>query len=293
MIFVVYSFSLLGVSGMLTLYSPAKINLFLQILSRQDDGYHRLATLMQTIKLADTLHVALADQDELTCTDPSIPTDGSNLVLKAARLFREISGLSVGIRVHLEKKIPHQAGLGGGSSNAATTLWALNQLTGQTLSTFQLMQASGKIGSDIPFFFSKGTAFCTGRGEIVQALPPFQNESVTIVKPTEGLETARIYGQLDLNDTCKENSERLLHSFMYPNQIPLLVNDLEKPAFGCLPQLEDLKRQLQRSGFKSVLMSGSGSAFFCLGQSEKELPTDLFSCQTSFVNRSAENWYTL
>ncbi|MBS4168341.1 4-(cytidine 5'-diphospho)-2-C-methyl-D-erythritol kinase [Parachlamydia sp. AcF125] len=278
---------------MLTLYSPAKINLFLKILSKQSDGYHRLATLMQTIRLADVLHISLADWDELTCTDPSIPTDDSNLILKAAKLFRAISGLSVGIKVHLEKKIPHQAGLGGGSGNAATTLWALNELTGKKLSTQELLRSSEKIGSDVPFFFSQGTALCTGRGEIVQSLAPFSNQPVTIIKPQEGLATAQIYGKLDLKEIGKEDPDLLLASFMDPQQAPILVNDLEKPAFSCLPMLEDLKRQLQKSGFKSVLMSGSGSAFFCLGHANIHLLKGMFYCQTSFLNRSPGSWYSV
>src|ERR1700733_15970617 len=116
---------------MLTLLSPAKLNLFLRIVRRRPDGYHDLASLFQTVSLADTLHFSLSERDQLTCTDPALLTDHTNLVLKAVDLFRKKTGLSFGLKIHLEKHIPYQSGLGGGSSNAATTLWALNQLTKQ------------------------------------------------------------------------------------------------------------------------------------------------------------------
>src|SRR5262249_13981075 len=108
---------------MLTLLSPAKINLFLRILGKRPDGYHELASLFQAIDLADTIHFSLSDADHLTCTDPAIPVDRSNLIWKSVNLFRRKTGLNFHLKIHLEKKIPHQAGLGGGSSNAATTLW--------------------------------------------------------------------------------------------------------------------------------------------------------------------------
>lgn len=277
---------------MLSLYSPAKINLFLQILARRADGYHQLATLMQTIGLSDRLHIELADRDELTCTDASIPTDETNLVRKASTLFRQASDLNVHCKVHLEKQIPHQAGLGGGSSNAATTLWALNQLTGKPFTTQQLLEISAQIGSDIPFFFSQGTAYCSGRGEIVEAVPYTSAETVTIVKPMEGLATALIYKSLDLDHVCKRSSQEVLKSFRSQN--PLYFNDLEQPAFTCMPMLSTLKKTLCESGFKTVLMSGSGSAFFCLGEGQLDhLPSNLYSCVTSFTKRTPDSWYTL
>jgi len=279
---------------MLSLYSPAKINLFLQILARRSDGYHQLATLMQTIGLADQLHIELADRDVLTCTDSTIPTDETNLVRKASKLFRQVSGLNVHCNVHLEKKIPHQAGLGGGSSNAATTLWALNQLTGKSFTTQQLLEMSAQIGSDIPFFFSEGTAYCSGRGEIVESVAYAPAELVTIVKPVEGLATALIYKSLNLDGVCKKCPEEVLKSFKQHNQEPLHFNDLEKPAFANMPSLASLKNTLCQTGFKTVLMSGSGSAFFCLGEGNLDhLPTNLYSCSTRFIKRTPDSWYTL
>lgn len=276
---------------MLTLLSPAKINLFLQILFRRPDGFHQLATLMQAIQLADIVHFSLAEKDELTCTDPSLPTDETNLVLKAAALYRRLSGVPIYVKVALEKKIPCEAGLGGGSSNAATTLWALNQLAGKPLTTAQLMEGSAQIGSDIPFFFSEGTAYCSGRGEIIKPIQSLSYGPVTIVKPSEGLSTQTIYKSLDLSQLVKRDSELVLETFL--NSKPVFFNDLEQPAFACLPKLAELKQHLKKTGFETVLMSGSGSAFFCLGEKNCPIPDNLYCTSTYFLNRSADNWYSL
>lgn len=157
---------------MLTLISPAKVNLFLRVLGKRPDGYHELASLFQAIDLADTLHFTLSKHDHLTCTDPAIPLDNTNLIWKTVHLFRRKTNHQFPIHIHLEKNIPIQAGLGGGSSNAATTLWALNELLNTHIPSETLTAWAGEIGSDVPFFLSTGTAYCTGRGEIVKSLPP-------------------------------------------------------------------------------------------------------------------------
>lgn len=136
----------------LTLKSPAKVNLFLRIVGKRPDGYHELASLFQSISLYDLLHFTPSTQDVLTCTDPSLPIDKTNLIWKAVDLFRKKTNLHTFVKVHLEKNIPTQAGLGGGSSNAATTLWALNQLCGKPATDLQLSQWAGEIGSDVSFF---------------------------------------------------------------------------------------------------------------------------------------------
>lgn len=149
----------------LQLFSPSKINLFLRVVRRREDGYHDLASLFHVIDLGDTMDFSIVagDSDHLTCTDPSIPTNDSNLVIKALNLFRAKTGMKQCFSVHLDKKVPHGAGLGGGSGNAATTLWAANELTGRPATTEQLLEWSGDIGSDISVFFAEGAAYCTGR----------------------------------------------------------------------------------------------------------------------------------
>lgn len=271
------------------LESPAKINLFLRILRRRPDGYHELASLFQAIDLCDTLHYSFSDEDQLTCTDASIPTDNSNLVLKAVNLFRRKTHLDFGVTIYLEKRIPVQAGLGGGSSNAATTLWALNELCARPATIEQLMQWSGEIGSDIAFFLSQGTAYCTGRGEILRFLPALQKKSVSIFKPKQGLSTPEVYRKLDVISLLQRNPEAILADFLAGHFN--CFNDLEVPAFSIMPELAKLQLSLKTAGFSEVLMSGSGSAFFCLG--EGQLPrlanTQYFSA--SFINRHPHVWY--
>jgi len=275
---------------MMRLFSPAKINLFLRIVSKRLDGYHNLSSVFQTITLGDTLTIALHDRDELTCTDPCLPTDASNLILKATELFRRKAGLQQGFKIHLIKRIPLQAGLGGGSSNAATTLWACNQLASTHVPLNTLKQWSSEIGSDIPFFFSQGTAYCTGRGESVHHIPALKAQPLWIIKPPYGLSTPEVYRRLNfLNSISEKDVQRDLDAFL-SERLPYF-NDLEKPAFEIKPELYQLKTSLLASGFEIALMSGSGSSFFCLGQGVLPKENDLTIYPAHFMNRPLFDWY--
>lgn len=259
-------------------FSPAKINLFLKVLRKRPDGYHDLSSLFQMIDLGDTIDIEPSPEDSLTCTDPSIPTDDSNLVLKATALFRRKTGSKTGFKIHLKKHIPSQAGLGGGSSNAATTLWACNQLSGQPATPEMLKRWAGEIGSDVPVFFSQGTAHCTGRGERVHHLPPLPRLTLWIVKPPVGLSTPDVYRTFRLIDS-------------HPSVSDYFLNDLETSAFKLRPELKILKEKLLEAGFETVLMAGSGSAFFCLGEGQPPPQPDLFMIKARFLNRSRSHWY--
>lgn len=274
---------------MLSLSSPAKINLFLRVLHRRPDNYHELASLFQTIDLADTLHLKLGTQDSFFCTEEAVPADSTNLVIKAANLFREKTGIRDGLSVYLEKRIPIQAGLGGGSSNAATTLWGFNELKNRPATETQLIEWAQEIGSDVSFFLSHGTAYCTGRGEKLQPLPAFSPKYVWIVKPPVGLSTHHIYSKLKTGELEKTDPEIALKSFQTNN--PHYFNDLEVPAFEMMPSLKDLKHKLYDSGFKNVLMSGSGSSFFCIGDGVVPTLPGYLSCAAQFINRKPGEWY--
>lgn len=154
----------------LKLKSPSKINLFLRILRRREDGYHDLASLFQAISLHDELNISLlpesAADDLFECDAPGVPTDRTNLVLRALDVYRKNTGRTEKFHIELNKFVPVQAGLGGGSANAATALWGANALCGSIASDEQLAAYGAEIGSDISFFFSSGTAYCTGRGEV-------------------------------------------------------------------------------------------------------------------------------
>jgi 4-diphosphocytidyl-2-C-methyl-D-erythritol kinase len=280
---------------MITLASPAKVNLFLRILRRRSDGYHELASLFQTIALCDTLQVAFSDSDKLDCNDRTLPTGPSNLIWKAVNLFREKTGRQFCLRMFLDKRIPVKAGLGGGSSNAATALWAINTLLGNPVAQSEILQWAGEIGSDVPFFLSHGTAYCTGRGEIVQPIPLISPQSVSIFKPRGGLSTPQVYNNLNVDSLLQRSPEVSLQAFL--NGSPEYYNDLELPAFKLMPTLLSLKKNLVESGFDHVLLAGSGAALVCFGEPRGEhfdtcnesIP---FQYKTHFINRTPDKWYT-
>lgn len=269
--------------------SPAKINLFLRVLSKRPDGYHEIASLLQTISLFDGLRIEFAKNDRFVCSDPNIPTDDSNLVLKAVALFRHKTGLNDAVAIELEKHIPAEAGLGGGSGNAATTLWALNELFEKPATVESLQAWAAEIGSDVPFFFSLGSAYCTGRGETFLSIPPLQEMDVTIIKPAYGLSTPGVYRALDLRQVSQEDPLLLLESFQAGR--PHYVNDLEGSALQLKPELATLKSKLQHA-YKEVLMAGSGTSLCCFSKHDNSASTPgLFSAEAKFVFRTADRWY--
>lgn len=273
------------------LRSPAKINLFLRILGKRADGYHEIASLLQAVDLTDTIYFSLQKEDMLTCSNPFVPTDSSNLIMKAANLFRGKTGHSFGIRCHLEKNIPYQAGLGGGSGNAATAFWALNELTGRSASLEQLQNWSSEIGSDIPFFFSEGLAYCTGRGEKAEPVPCLQSQDIWIVKPQEGNCTASVYR--NLNSALLQERDPLLFLKKIGEGEEGYFNDLEEAALMVTPSLAGIKRQLRAQGHRSVLLAGSGSAWIVFADPLQQ-PPDIQGCKVysaKFISRVPGSWY--
>ena len=272
-------------SGTIALSSPAKVNLFLKITGKRPDGYHNLASLFQTVSLYDQLKITLADEDAIHCSDPAVPTDLNNSILQAARLFRLKTGLKFSISVHLEKKIPTKAGLGGGSSNAATALWGINELLDAKVPHSKLQKWSIELGSDVPFFFSLGTAYCTGRGGLVMPLPSLSEEELTLIHPGEGLSTKDVYQQVDLNQTSRNDSEKALRAFFSGKRE--FFNDLETAAFTLCPSLKELKKKLNAQ-CQVAMLTGSGSSFFCVGGVPK---TDHPMSKVRFCSRQQHQWY--
>lgn len=226
--------------------------------------------------------------DRLRCSDPTVPSDGRNLVIKALDLYRR-KAFPPGtdprdlpwFDVDLDKAVPHGAGLGGGSGNAATALWAANELCGRRATDADLLAWSGEIGSDISVFFGPtGAAYCTGRGEVVEPVgPPLPlplDTPLLLVKPPVGLSTPAIFKALDLGRRSAADPLDLLSALSSGGVAALReasVNDLEQPAFDCLPELAAMKRRLQATGegdgrgrpFDAVFMTGSGSTVVCVG----------------------------
>lgn len=253
---------------MLTLLSPAKLNLFLKVVRRREDGYHDLESLFQTISLFDTLSFELTEKDAFVCSMPEI-SHYSNLAWKAVELYRKETGFNERIHLSLDKEIPLQAGLGGGSSNAATALKGMNQLAGNRLSLTDLKELALQLGSDVPFFFTSGTAYCTGRGEVMEELSPLPPLNVTLIKPLQGLSTPAVFKQLDLGGLPERNVQETLLN--YRKGTFHFFNDLETPAFELMPELKTIKLTLEKD-FDSVTMSGSGSTLFCVGETANKYP---------------------
>lgn len=247
------------------LFSPAKVNLFLRVLNKRPDGYHNLATLMQSIDLCDVITIEKSNQDVITCSDSSIPTDERNLVWKARELYRShTTSPSFPISIHIEKKIPHGAGLGGGSSNAATVLFGLNAMSSDPVSLSTMQSWSSAIGSDVPFFFSSGTAICRGKGEIVDEIALECPQTIWIAKPPYSLSTPEVYQNLDLTLCDPRDPTSILEGLMQGKND--WCNDLESAAFQIRPELQDFREHLCNQGFEKAMMTGSGSAFICIGQ---------------------------
>lgn len=271
----------MSVGSELTLLSPGKINAFFRVLKKREDGFHEIVSLYQAISLFDIVLIRKSDKDTLICSDPRIPVDERNLARKALALFRKKTGISDRFFIRLEKKIPVEAGLGGGSSNAATVLWGLNKVTDFGADPSLLQSWGAELGSDVPFFFSSGSALARGRGEILSEAEPLISEPLTIVKPRSGLSTPAVYRAVRIRSE--------------PERPILLYNDLEEAAFSLLPELAELKSALIDLGFSSVVLSGSGTAFFCLGKVPKANLSEAFpDLQMFFVRpllRKSGGWY--
>lgn len=216
----------------------------------------------------------------LTCSDAALPTDSTNLVHRAAAAFFTTAGLKEGVRIHLEKKIPMAAGLGGGSGNAATTLLGLNQLFDRPLTEASLHTIASSLGSDIPFFLQSGPALATGRGETITPLAPFpalQGAGLLLLQPGFGIATAWAYKQLTqfpeaLNGQPGRAQKliELLQTSDLAAAGTALYNSLEAPALKKYPLLAIFQEFLRARGAAATLMSGSGSTTFALARSEAE-----------------------
>ncbi len=241
--------------------SPAKLNISLRILGKRPDGFHEIDTLMVKLPgLSDEITIESADTFSFTCSDPTLPTDGGNLVVKAVQILSQKSGQSPNFHIHLEKHIPHGAGLGGGSSNAATILLALNEQLESPLPIEKLHEIAATLGSDVPFFLYEGAARCTGRGEIITPADSPEPYKIVLFKPQFSVPTPDAYSNcLEAEPVPGISYEPQTHEEL------TLVNDLEKPVFAKHRYLAELKHWLSnRRDTKAVLMSGSGSTVFAI-----------------------------
>ena len=266
-----------GPAPTLSMRAPAKVNLVLKVLDRRPDGYHNIWSLMQTVAVEDELVFRLrprASALTLQCDDSTLPTDGRNLVAQAATLALERAGRTVGLEVRITKRIPVSAGLGGGSSNAAATIVAINQLLNLGWSADEMARLSQPLGSDVPFFFFAPTALVRGRGEEVTARRIEGRRWVVLVNPGFPIETRWAYDQL----AAKRGKSALLPqslqhltgsgTLVWDDIIPLMDNDFETALTPIHGVLREIKQGLLAEGAEAALLSGSGATVVGLFRDE-------------------------
>lgn len=254
--------------------SFAKVNWLLRVLGKRPDGFHELCTIFQTVSLCDRIRFEPADDLTLECSAPAIPTDGTNLILRAANLLRERYGVRSGARLVLEKHIPAPGGLGGGSSNAATALLGLAVLWDLEVGFPALTEIGASLGSDVPFFFYGGTALGSGRGELIEPLPDFEQKYMMIVTPAIAVPTSAAFGGLNLLPLTKNDPESILElcrkagrEFKDGRQVP--ANDFERSIFATFPEIERVRDRLVEHGADLALLSGSGASVFAVFEKEE------------------------
>ncbi len=262
----VYTASHAG-AGAIVVAAPAKLNLFLEILRKRPDGFHELESLMVAVDLFDTLEVR-ADPSgmiALSCDAPGVPTDGSNLVVKAAEALRALAGRAdLGAAIRLTKRIPTQAGLAGGSSDAALALVALNRIWKLALTRDELAVIAASIGSDVAFFLAPPAGWCVGRGEVVTPEPVGKPLDFVVVCPPVGLATADVYRRLTV-PTSPVGGGAVRAAVRAGDPVAVgraLFNRLEEPAFALSPVVEQVRERLAGVSPCGARMSGSGSAVF-------------------------------
>ncbi len=266
--------------------TPAKLNLFLRVIGRRSDGFHDLETVMVAIDLYDTLRFATGNDgstgettlriDQTRIGGEQLPTDSRNLIRKAVDLVREQSGCSDAVSIDVTKRIPMQAGMAGGSSNAAATLSALNRIWNLNWSQEQLLELGGQLGSDVNFFLgSTGTALCSGRGEVIQPVPAIANQPVVVVHPPSGLSTAKVFQACTPNPTGPSASKFVAQLEHKPESAFSfrLCNTLEAPAQALNTDVNHVLSALSRESVIGHLMSGSGSSCFAICRSHRQAGT--------------------
>lgn len=266
-----------ALSASITVFAPAKINLVLRVLDRRPDSYHNLWSLMQTVQLEDALQLSLSDNHStitLRCDEPSLKTDASNLVYRAAAAVLEGAGRTVGLDIVLAKRIPMGAGLGGGSSDAAATIIGLNRLLNLGWSPEKMAHLGQTLGSDVPFFFSAPSAIVEGRGEKVVPVQIKGSRWVILVNPGFPIETKWAYQQLSVSRT---RVQPLLDvhaklgkagELSWEEVFQAAENDFEATVFKAHPVLYKIKQRLLADGAETALLSGSGATVFGMFRNE-------------------------
>ncbi len=254
----------------------AKVNYALEVLGLRDDGYHEIKTVMQSVSLADEIEIERAEEDFELHIEPKGTDVGSleeNTVHKAWVALRGVSGDELKVRIRLHKRIPPRAGLGGGSADAAATLYGINELFGLGLNYDELREVGGRIGADVPFCLSGGTALGEGVGDVLTPLPPPPAHHLALVKPERGAQTAEIYRAYDARPRRGVASVEPVVAALRSGDLPTLAgavgNDLEAITAELVPEVEAYREELLRSGALGAAMSGTGTAVYGIFSGEE------------------------
>lgn len=270
--------SVIKIMRKLKLKAAAKINLYLDVLFKRDDGYHQIESVVQSVSLYDVLCFEKIKRGiQIISSPPDIIKREDNLIYRAAQFFFQLTNLDPGIKITLKKNIPIAAGLGGGSTDAAATLVGLNYLFATRISISQLMSYSLKLGTDIPFCIRGGTAILRGKGDEVHPLPSIKEGCIVLIYPGIPVSTSWAYSQVNSRLTDKNLDAKLdvdlLKKRIISGQLlgiqDLLYNKLEEVVIERFPLIGKIKNYIKRMGVRGVLMSGSGSTVFALVEDEK------------------------
>lgn len=275
--------------------APAKINLYLYITGKLDNGYHTLETLMAPVSIYDEISLWFNNSGEISFHPESsklIPCNEKNIAWKAADLFYKRINKKAGLEIKIKKNIPVEAGLGGGSSDGAKVLSRLNEYHGEPLTIKELEQMASGLGADVPFFIKNRTAHCSGIGDIMEPVEKITGKNLIIVNPGKGLSTAEVYKKLNFGLTnCVKKNKRLLFKDCWESKNGF-QNDLETVSETLMPEIAEIKKKLIEAGAEISMMSGSGPTCFGLfGNSKKRdqaLESFLKNCNPAWRVFSAE-----
>ena len=273
------------------LKANAKINIALDVVGKREDGYHELKTLFYETNLHDVLDFRTSDKCgiRISCTDPTIPVDEKNIVYKAAKLLFDKYVPDAGIDIHIEKNIPHGAGLGGGSSDAAATIKAVNELYQLKLEDHEMEAIGASLGADVPFFISGGAAYACGIGEKLTSLKAdIKMPYLIIAKPEINVSTPEAYKLLDNEpELFHPDVDKIVKCFKAGNVrsvCKLAGNSFEKPIFKIYPQIEEIRKSFLEGGAMASVMTGSGSAVFAFFEDEDDMKKAADNVKEKFKN---------
>lgn len=252
----------------------AKINLSLNVVCKRDDGYHELEMIMVPLSLHDTIYIKKASEDSFTCSDEALAMDEHNTVVKAVYLMREHFHIQDAFHIHVEKRIPAQAGLAGGSADGAAVMRGIAHCMNINVSIEDLAQLGTQIGADVPFCVMQTCAVVKGIGEKITPFDMDCDFEILLVKPNAGVPTGKAFSMLDFESCAHPDCEQVknyLQQDAFDKLSDVISNSLEYSAFQIVPLIETIKKELQNFGFPVVLMSGSGSTVFALTRDKGQL----------------------